>query len=89
LEYTFDAFVISSTLCHFILFRYIVLYCTVLNFILYCTELFCIVLYCSLLYSLPSPLFSVSNDRLVLQSLCLEHGSVTISTVFLTFWLSY
>ena len=93
LEYTFDGFVISSTLCHCILFRYSVLCCTVVYCILCCTVLlfivFCIVLYCSLLYSFPSPLFPVSSDRLVLQSLHLEDGSVTISTVFLTFWLSY
>jgi len=62
--------------------------CTVLFLIVFCIVLNCLVLHCSLLYSLPSPLFSVSNDRLVLESLYLEDGSVTISTVFLTFWLS-
>jgi hypothetical protein len=72
LECTFVAFLISSSLCHFILFRYSVFYTTVLYFI----------------YP-PSPLFSVSRDRLVLESLYLEAGSVTISTAFLTFLLSY
>lgn len=71
-EYTCDPFVFRSGLCYFISFRYNVLYCTVLYFILS-----------------PSPLFAVSRDRLVLESLYLEDGSVTISTIFLTFWLSY
>ena len=34
MQYTFDAFVISSTVCHIIVFRYTVVYCTVLYCIL-------------------------------------------------------
>ena len=66
LQYTFDAFVISSTLCHFILFRYSALYCSVL--------------YCILS---PSALFSVSRDRLVLESLHLEDDSDILAVIMM------
>jgi hypothetical protein len=61
----------------------IVLYCSVLYSVLYCSVLYCIV------FSPLSLLFLVSSDRLVLQALHLADSSVTICTVFRTFWLSY
>jgi hypothetical protein len=74
----------------FTFLQYIVLFFIILCIVLYCSLLYS-VLYYTVLYCIlsPSPLFSVSRDRLVLGLLYLEDSSVNISTVFLTFWLSY
>jgi len=79
LEYTFDAFVISIRLCHFILFRYNVFYCTVLYFILSPSPLFPVSRDRSVLKSL-----YLEDGSVTITTILLRHsGSHTGGQIFI------